>query len=137
MATCSRAIDGHRCPLIASVFRAICGAFKKSTDLRKKSLSFFARSSRVLLPGRDDPEEARNKNMKHDLRNANGQYKETHRCDGCGKPVGVDHETDEEVTGNTDGPGFFLCSRVRCTNKRDALSIQERRTLYTATRGGA
>ena len=55
-------------------------------------------------------------------------------CDACGKPVGRDHCTDSEVCGGGDGPGFYLCSRVRCQKALDGLGVEARRVVYTTTR---
>lgn len=63
-----------------------------------------------------------------------GRYATSPRCDCCGKPVGTAYYTDTDVCGGSDGPGFYLCERVRCVAKRDGLSVEERRALYTATR---
>jgi hypothetical protein len=70
----------------------------------------------------------------HNERDASQRFRKTHPCDACGKPVGTDHITDDEVCGSSDGPGFFLCDRKRCCAKREPLSVEERRALYTATR---
>ncbi len=49
------------------------------------------------------------------LRDAKGSRFVKHpKCDGCGKPV-TEHFTDERVCGGTDGPGFYICGRKRCT----------------------
>jgi hypothetical protein len=63
-----------------------------------------------------------------------GRYAHSQPCDGCGKPCGLDPMTDAEVCGSTDGPGFFLCARISCETRRDALDLQGRRALYSATR---
>jgi len=72
--------------------------------------------------------------MKHDTRDRSGRYAQSPACDACGKPVGVEYGTDNEVCGATDGPGFFLCHRARCAKKLEGLTVEERRTLYTAQR---
>ncbi len=70
----------------------------------------------------------------HDDRDyRSGRYRKSNPCDACGKPVGTAYYTDEEVCGNTDGPGFFLCDRARCCKNRD-LDTEGRRALYTAQR---
>ncbi len=75
------------------------------------------------------------KRYQHDSRdNRNGQYRKSNPCDACGRSVGTAYYTDEEVCGNTDGPGFFLCDRVRCEKKRDLPDVEARRALYTAQR---
>lgn len=63
-----------------------------------------------------------------------GRYTASPACDFCGKPIGNDHFTDFEVCENTDGPGFYLCGRVRCTKRRNELSVEERRDRYTVQR---
>lgn len=70
----------------------------------------------------------------HDERDASGRYKQTQACDGCGKPVGTDFMTDDEVCGSGDGPGFYRCERKRCIAKMDVMGIEERRAHYTAQR---
>lgn len=59
---------------------------------------------------------------------------ETHICEACGAIVGADYCTDEEVCGGTDAPGFFLCDRDACSEKRNALNVNERRALYAEGR---
>ena len=76
----------------------------------------------------------------HDLRDSSGRYKKTHACDGCGKPVGTDHMTDDEVCAGGDGPGFFLCDRKRCPTNNATFQnkpVAERLAFYTATRTAA
>lgn len=63
-----------------------------------------------------------------------GQFVKSPACDCCGKPTGRDYCTDDEVCGGNDSPGFYLCSRVRCVAKREALDVEGRRALYTAGR---
>lgn len=72
--------------------------------------------------------------MKHDERDTSGRYTDGHKCDACNKPTGVDYFTDDEVCGGSDGPGFYLCARKGCEKRRDALEVDARRALYTATR---
>jgi len=70
-------------------------------------------------------------------RDSQGRYDFEPACDCCGKPCGstVDgYLTDDEVCGNTDGPGFFLCDRKRCAAKREGLTVEQRRELYTRQR---
>jgi len=69
----------------------------------------------------------------NDRDHRNGQYRKSNPCDACGEPVGTAYYTDEEVCGNTDGPGFFLCDRAKCHKKRD-FPLEVRRALYTAQR---
>lgn len=52
--------------------------------------------------------------------------------DGCGKPVGTNYFTDDEVCGGGDGPGFYLCAR--CAKSREGMGIEERRAMYERTR---
>ena len=63
-----------------------------------------------------------------------GRYVKSTPCDACGKPVGEDYCTDDEVCGSTDGPGFYLCTRARCAKRRDALDVEARRAFYTEQR---
>ena len=70
----------------------------------------------------------------HDDRDyRSGKFRKSPACDGCGKPVGTNYFTDEDVCGGGDGPGFYLCDRVRCCQRRD-LDVEGRRALYTAQR---
>ncbi len=62
-----------------------------------------------------------------------GQFRKSPACDGCGKPCGTVYLTDEEVCGNSDGPGFYICNRARCPSRKEA-TIEERRALYTTQR---
>ena len=74
----------------------------------------------------------------HEARESRGgRYATSPRCDCCGKPVGTAYYTDTDVCGGSDGPGFYLCERVRCMAKREGLSAEERRALYTATRAAS
>lgn len=63
-----------------------------------------------------------------------GKFIASPACDCCGKPTGRDYNTDDEVCGSTDGPGFYLCSRKRCGAKTEGLDVEARRALYTAQR---
>ena len=73
--------------------------------------------------------------LQHDKRDRqSGRYVSSRPCDCCGKPVGTEPLCDEEVCGANDGPGFYLCERSRCSNKRDSLDVEARRALYTAQR---
>lgn len=74
-----------------------------------------------------------NRHAHNDRDHRNGQYRKSNPCDACGKPVWTAYYTDEEVCGNTDGPGFFLCDRAKCHKKRD-FPLEVRRALYTAQR---
>ena len=67
-------------------------------------------------------------------RDSSGRYAVQVRCDACMKPIHGEQYTDDEVCGSTDGPGFLLCGRKRCIARRDALSVEMRRGLYTAGR---
>lgn len=72
---------------------------------------------------------------RHEEREAGGgRFTKSRACDACGRPIGTEYMSDAEVCGGTDGPGFYLCQRVRCEKRRSALSIEERRALYTAQR---
>lgn len=71
----------------------------------------------------------------HEKRDSNtGRYVHSTLCDCCGKPCGTEPLCDDEVCGDTDGPGFFICERKRCAAKRDPMTIEQRRELYTAQR---
>lgn len=69
-------------------------------------------------------------------KDSSGRYANQVKCDCCNKPVGADYASDTDVCGGSDGPGFYLCARVRCEAKRDTLDIEARRALYTAIRAG-
>lgn len=72
---------------------------------------------------------------RHKGRDRTGRYATTLRCDACGGGIGTDsYCTDDDVCGGTDGPGFFLCGKRRCVATYEHLSVEERRTLYTAQR---
>jgi len=71
---------------------------------------------------------------KHETRDGSGRYKTGHLCDFCVKPAGTEPMTDSEACGGSDGPGFFLCERVRCCTKREALPLDARIAAYTAGR---
>jgi hypothetical protein len=66
-----------------------------------------------------------------------GRFVKSPACDGCGKPVGTNYFTDEEVCGGGDGPGFYLCERTRCVKSREGMAVEERRALYERMRAGA
>lgn len=68
-----------------------------------------------------------------------GRFRKSHPCDCCGQPVGAKYLTDGEVCGNTDGPGFYLCSRKSCGKLPGGvwvrnLPIAERRLHYRMVR---
>lgn len=71
---------------------------------------------------------------RHTRRNATGQYLAGPPCDGCGAPVGTEPWTDDEICGATDGPGFYLCQRVRCRKRREAMEPEARAAHYRAIR---
>lgn len=66
-----------------------------------------------------------------------GKYTKSPSCDGCGKPVGTDYFTDDEVCQGSDGPGFFLCDRKECAKSLEGLPVAERRALYRSVRARA
>lgn len=70
---------------------------------------------------------------RHSARGRDGRYEEGYRCDQCGKTCGDaqngDYCTDDEVCGSSDGPGFFLCNRVRCVQKREGKTPRQRYEL--------
>jgi hypothetical protein len=70
-------------------------------------------------------------------RKTDGQYALEIPCDCCGKPAGADYLTDDEVCGDSDGPGFYLCNRVRCAPRYEGKPVEERRALFTAGRESA
>lgn len=63
-----------------------------------------------------------------------GKFRKSILCDCCGKPCGRDHMTDDEVCGGSDGPGFYICARVRCGKLVEGKTTEERREIYTARR---
>lgn len=65
---------------------------------------------------------------------ATGLYTKHTRCDGCGGAIKGDYLTDDEVCNGGDGPGFYICERVHCSTKLAAMSVEQRRTHYTAQR---
>lgn len=70
----------------------------------------------------------------HPRRDTTGRYAVEQLCDACGKPIHGQHVTDSEVTGDGDGPGFFLCERARCGARLESMSPRERLAVYTAQR---
>lgn len=68
----------------------------------------------------------------HNDRSRDGRYRASPLCDACNRPVGTNWDTDDEACDGGDGPGFYLCERVRCTAKRD-LPLEQRRALYAAS----
>lgn len=68
---------------------------------------------------------------RHKTRDKRGRYSASLPCDACGKSVGTEYFTDDEVCDGGDDPGFTLCNRKRCVAKRD-LPVAERRALYEA-----
>lgn len=73
------------------------------------------------------------KKPRHDERESSGRYKKSEPCDCCGMPVGTQYGTDDEVCGGGDGPGFRLCSRVRCGKKTEGLAPWQRAEIYLKT----
>jgi hypothetical protein len=68
-----------------------------------------------------------------------GRYFSWPKCDCCGKPVDCDGvnsnwHTDYDVCGDSDGPGFYCCGRVRCDKRTDGLDVESRRELYLRQR---
>ena len=60
-------------------------------------------------------------------------------CDGCRRNIeredGVlNHATDTEVCGSSDGPGFFLCGTEACNALWENLDVEARRALFTKNR---
>lgn len=74
------------------------------------------------------------KRHNYNERNRDGRYRKSPKCDGCGKRVGTNYCTDDQVCGSSDGPGFFLCDRLVCIERIGNLSVDERRELYTNQR---
>lgn len=74
--------------------------------------------------------------FQHDRKGSDGKYTAAVACDCCGKPTNeAERYTDDEVCGGGDGPGFYLCHRKRCIDKRDNLGDAEtRRAYYTNQR---
>jgi hypothetical protein len=63
-----------------------------------------------------------------------GRFRASPKCDGCGKPTGRDCATDDEVCQGGDGPGFYLCGRVRCGKRYVGMAVDARRAFFTAQR---
>jgi hypothetical protein len=73
--------------------------------------------------------------MQEQPRKRDGRYAQVEACDACGKNAGYpNHNTDDEVCGNGDGPGFFLCNRKTCGKRYENLGVEDRRTLFAAQR---
>lgn len=71
---------------------------------------------------------------RHDARERRGgRFAPSQACDACGKPCGTEYGTDDEVCAGGDGPGFYLCSRLRCARRRGG-TVEERRAHYAAQR---
>jgi hypothetical protein len=101
----------------------------------KQELSGDAEGASIVI-GCSQPLRVSKGVRKHNRRDQRtGRYEQGLRCDGCGKPCPEDDmATDNEVCGSTDGPGFCLCSRQRCSDRLKGKSVEERRAIYTATR---
>jgi hypothetical protein len=56
-----------------------------------------------------------------------------HLCDACGDPIIGEHDTDDEVCGTGDGPGFLLCRVEDCVTRRPAM-LRHRRQFYARQR---
>ncbi len=56
-----------------------------------------------------------------------------HLCDACGDPIIGEHDTDEQVCGTGDGPGFLLCRDADCVDL-SPTGLRHRRDLYTRQR---
>lgn len=67
-------------------------------------------------------------------REQDGRYAREVACDACGRPAREDYCTDEEVCGQTDDPGFFLCTRKRCVALVPEGGPEERRGYYNTQR---
>jgi hypothetical protein len=68
-------------------------------------------------------------------RGGDGKYVKADPCDGCGKPTNeATRMTDDEVCGGSDGPGFFICDRKRCSAKLEPMTVEQRREHYTKQR---
>lgn len=63
-----------------------------------------------------------------DVRGA--RFAKSPACDACGRPIGRDHYTDDEVCQGGDGPGFYLCGRTSCLKRRMGMTADERRAYY-------
>jgi len=75
------------------------------------------------------------KAMDQRTRQRDGRYANERRCDGCGGRIKLDdYCTDEEVCGDTDGPGFYVCGRTRCPSSSSTLTVEQRRAIYTSQR---
>jgi hypothetical protein len=70
----------------------------------------------------------------HDKRDKAGKFVSSPKCDACGKPVGTNYYTDDEVCSGSDGPGFYLCERKRCGASLEGLDVVSRRSIYEKRR---
>ena len=65
---------------------------------------------------------------------SSGKFKSGPACEFCGKPAGHNYFSDEESL-SIDALGLTLCERKRCMAKREAMSLEERRAVYAASKG--
>lgn len=63
-----------------------------------------------------------------------GRYSATPPCDACGRSTGAAMVSDDEVCGSGDGPGFYLCDRLRCSQALEGITVDQRRAHYEAQR---
>lgn len=66
------------------------------------------------------------------IRDAAGRFEKHDVCECCGKPIKGEYLSDYNLA--NDGLGLLLCDRKRCEAKRDAMTVEDRRAMYTANR---
>jgi len=68
-------------------------------------------------------------------RETDGRYALEHACHACGKPAPMDNYYTDDLTcaDGGDGPGFILCGRKRCIDKREAMTLEQRLAYYNCT----
>ena len=86
-------------------------------DLRIISLGRYERARQAPNPRRTGASFGEEKTGVE--REAGGRFRAVPKCDFCGKPITGEHFSDPRVCGGGDGPGFFLCDRKRCSDKRE------------------
>ena len=64
-------------------------------------------------------------------RDSAGRFEAHARCEFCGLAIRGDYWSDPDLD-SLGGLGQYLCARVRCRAKREALSTEERAAVYRA-----
>ncbi len=62
-------------------------------------------------------------------RDSAGRFEAHTRCEFCAKPIRGDYWSDPDLD-SLGGLGQYLCARVRCRAKREALPTEERAAVY-------